>query len=163
MTKLIRPFPWKCGNCREKAIFPVVVDYVADVGHDGHTYPIRIPNLEILQCEKCQTRMLLDEANEKITEALRKYLGLLTPEEIKAKRSELGISQQELADALQVELHLVSGWESGMQIQSRAMNRQLLAFFNVPAVRDYYRELNGKARPTMPSDSTAPEVQEAVA
>ena len=161
MEKLIRPFPWKCGTCREKAVVPIVVDYVGDVGHDGNYYSIRIPNLEILQCEKCQTRMLLDDASAKIDDALRQHLGLLTPDEIQTKRLSLGLSQQELADAIQVDCHFISGWESGMFVQSRAMNRQLLAFFNLPAVRDYYRKLDGKA-PQVASNAAELEMSEAV-
>src|SRR5438094_660349 len=101
MIELIRPFPWACGTCREKAVWPVTVDYTAEMGHDGAMYQVTVPGLEVLECRQCQARMLSDESYEKLSEALRRQVGLLTPDEIKQQRKALGWSQQELADYLQ--------------------------------------------------------------
>jgi putative zinc finger/helix-turn-helix YgiT family protein len=145
MSELIRPFPWTCGTCGQKAARPVTVDYTSEMGHDGKAYTISIPGLEVLECENCHARMLSDGSYERLDEALRRQVGLLTPEEIKHQRKSLGLSQQELADYLQVAPETVSRWETGAQIQQRAMNRHLLGLFKVPDLRAFYGQLAGHA------------------
>jgi putative zinc finger/helix-turn-helix YgiT family protein len=142
MNEPIRPFPRKCPNCREQAVWPTNVDYTAEMGHDGSMYQVTVPGLEVLECRQCQARMLSDESSEKLNDALRLRVGLLTPREIKQKRKDLGLSQQELADYLQVAPETVSRWETGAQIQQRTMNRHLLGLFQIPELREFYRELN---------------------
>ena len=131
-----------CFNCRNKTIVPVVVDhYTAELGLDGRTYSVTLPSFEVLRCGNCGNEMLPDEGYEKLLAELRRRLGLLAPEEIRKRRVELGLSQQELADHLQVDVDDVNRWESGSQVQERSMNRHLMAFFKLPELRDYYRRL----------------------
>jgi putative zinc finger/helix-turn-helix YgiT family protein len=130
-----------CATCRQKAVRPVTIDYTAEMGHDGQTYVVTVPGLEVLECTNCQARMLADDSYEKLNESLRWQVGLLSPEEIKQQRKSLGLSQQELADYLQVAQETVSRWETGAQIQQRAMNRHLLGLFKVPELRAFYQGL----------------------
>jgi putative zinc finger/helix-turn-helix YgiT family protein len=130
-----RPFPWKCGNCGERKVNQTVVDYAAEMEHDGRSYSIAIPNLEVLECEVCHNRTLPDASHEKLVNALRAQAGLLTPEEIREKRKRLGLTQEQFANHLKVAKETVSRWERGGQIQQRAMDLLLRLFFDEPQVR----------------------------
>ncbi len=145
MSDPIRPYPWKCGTCREKAVWPINVDYTAEMRHDGAAYQVTVPGLEVLECRACQARMLSDEALDKLNEALRRQAGLLAPEDIKRQREAIGLSQQELADYLQIPSEIVSRWETGAQIQQRTMNRHLAGLFQVPELRKFYQQMNEMA------------------
>ncbi len=148
---MARPFPWKCRTCGEQKLTPTVVDYRVDMEHDGRLYALTVPDLEILQCTSCGARVLPEEAHTKITDALRASAGLLTPAEIRQYRDRLGLTQKQLAAYLKVADATVSRWETGGQIQQRAMDLLLRGFFDVPELRRYYAALSGLPVPRQPS------------
>jgi putative zinc finger/helix-turn-helix YgiT family protein len=131
----MRPFPWKCGTCGKRAVNARSVEYVAVREHDGRAYSLKIPNLDIYECDECHARTLPDASFEKVTDALRAEAGLLTPTEIRENRKRLGLNQEQLANSLRVAKETVSRWETGGQIQQRAMDLLLRVFFGVPQVR----------------------------
>jgi putative zinc finger/helix-turn-helix YgiT family protein len=138
---MTRPFPWKCRKCRELSVRPVTVDYTTEMDHDGRPYTVTVPQLEILECTCCHARSLPDEAFARLAEALRRQVGLLTPEEIRAGREQLGLTQKQLASHLRVAESTVCRWETGAQIQQRVMDLLLRAYFNLPALRQYLKRL----------------------
>src|SRR5262249_38110213 len=77
--------------------------------------------------------------DEKINEALRSHLRLLTPAQIRKGIEQLGLRQQELAERLGVAPETISRWVNGALIQSRAMDNLLRLFFALPEVRDVLR------------------------
>jgi putative zinc finger/helix-turn-helix YgiT family protein len=83
-----------------------------------------------------------NDADRQIAQALRGHLGLLSPEEIRGSRDELGISQRELAEHLGVAAETISRWENGALTQSRAMDRYLRLYFGVPAARAALADLS---------------------
>jgi putative zinc finger/helix-turn-helix YgiT family protein len=105
--------------------------------HDGTAYEITVPTLEVLDCQACQNRKLPDESFEKVLQALYEKAGLLTPSEIRNKRESLGLTQKQLATFMTVPDSTVSRWETGGQIQQRAMDKLLRVFFDLPEVRAY--------------------------
>lgn len=145
-----RPFPWKCRNCKKKALHPVTVDYTVKLEHDGRIYPIEVKGLEILRCDSCGAQQLPDEAHAKINDALRAAAGLLTPAQIEAQRKVLELSQKDFARLFGVAPETVCRWETGAQIQSRVMDDFLRAFFALPGLRAYLRALRGMAPPPEP-------------
>ena len=132
-----RPYPWKCGDCKERSVKPAVVEYTCTIAYDGGKYTVTVPDLEIPRCEKCGYMVMISEASQRIDDALRRQLGLLSPEEIKASREKLGLSEAELALRLGVRDETVKAWESGGQIQERAMDNLLRLFFTMPAVAQF--------------------------
>jgi len=133
-----RPFPWKCRTCGEKKVrLSVVPDYSVELDHDGRSYSLSIPNLEVLECEACKTRVLPDNAHSRITLALREKAGLLTPVEIRKQRETLRLTQKQLANCLRVAESTVCRWETDAQIQQRSMDLLLRAFFDLPSLRQY--------------------------
>jgi transcriptional regulator with XRE-family HTH domain len=83
--------------------------------------------------------VITDAVDEKINEALRAHLRLLTPGQIRKGLETLGLQQQELAEQLGVAKETISRWLNGALIQSRAMDNLLRVFFALPAVRSVLR------------------------
>jgi putative zinc finger/helix-turn-helix YgiT family protein len=132
-----RPFPWRCVECKAKEVFPRATDYTSTVKHDGRAYTIRIPDLAIPTCRTCGQQVFSAAVDDRIIAALRAQLGLLTPEEMQARRGQLGLSQQEMAEQLGVAKETISRWETGAMIQSRAMDNLLRLFFESEEVRGF--------------------------
>lgn len=134
----MKPFPWKCGNCRERAINPVnLPSYTADLEHDGRKYRVTLNDLPVVRCDNCGTIMLDDAADRRLSEALRSEAGLLHPTAIRAKRDALGLTQKALASYLGIGEATLSRWETGAQIQQRAMDKFLRVFFELAEARRY--------------------------
>lgn len=130
-----KPFPWKCPECREKTVRKVSAEYVDKLEHDGREYEIKIPSLEIPCCERCGIRIMTDPVNHAISEALRKAVGLLSPEQIRRNREKVGLTQKELAARLGISDATLSRWETGAQIQQRSLDRWMRVFFSDENIR----------------------------
>src|SRR5437879_966338 len=59
----IRPFPWKCRNCRQVAVSPAIVSYPARLEHDGRVYEFTVDGLKAPQCQNCHEIFPDAEAN----------------------------------------------------------------------------------------------------
>lgn len=135
MSRLLPP--WKCRNCGEQRLGPKVVDYSTEMEHDGRRYSLGISNLEVHECAACHNQTLPDSARKMVWDALRAKAGLLSPPEIREKRQALGLTQEQLADYVRVGKETVSRWETGGQIQQRAMDLLLRVLFGVSLVRSW--------------------------
>jgi len=130
-----RPFPWHCPKCRKNEVRPAIISYRCDMAHDGQLYSVTVPELTVPRCGHCGELLFNYPAEEQIRNALRGQLRLLTPDEIRAARTALGLSQKELAGRLGVVETTITRWETGDQIQPRAMDNLLRVFFALPEVR----------------------------
>lgn len=135
LERKTKPFPWRCPKCLQKKMNPALASYETEIKHDGRLHAIHIPNLRVPKCENCGEFVLDNEADEQITAALRKKLGLLSPEHIRSAREALGLTQKELARRLGIAPETISRWETGMLIQSRAMDNLMRLYFAFPKVR----------------------------
>jgi putative zinc finger/helix-turn-helix YgiT family protein len=134
-----RPFPWRCFHCLKDEVYPATIPYAAEVKHDGRLHHIEVPKLTTPKCRACGELVFTNDADDQILHALRLHLRLLTPEQIKAGRTALGLKSKELAKRLGVADATVSRWEQKRLIQSRAMDNLLRVFFAVQQVRDALR------------------------
>lgn len=148
-SRKIRPFPWKCGRCRQREIYPTEREYTTEIVHDGCTYCVTLPSLRRFRCRNCGEVDLDDEANEQITQAFRRQAGLLTPEDLRQNRKKLGLTQEELAERLSVAEATLSRWENGWQIQQRSLDKLMRLFFELPEARQFLQP------PTSPGESPA--------
>jgi DNA-binding transcriptional regulator YiaG len=134
----MKAYPWKCATCRELAVSPICLPtYTVEGEHDGRKYRITLSNFDVLQCSRCGAIMLSDEADDRITAALRAEIGLLSPSDIRTKRDALGLTQKELANYLKIAESTLCRWETGAQIQQRCMDGILRCFFDLVEVRSY--------------------------
>ena len=139
-----RPYPWTCTRCRQREVYPDKVNYSTTIDHDGRSYAVNVPSLELPKCRNCGKLVLVDSANRLISEAFRREAGLLTPEEIRAGRIRCGLDQQTFAEQIGIAVSTLSRWETGAQIQQRSLNRLMEAYFASPEVREVYARLSGR-------------------
>jgi putative zinc finger/helix-turn-helix YgiT family protein len=134
-----RTFPKRCGKCGQKKMHLATVNYATSIEHDGRTYHVKIPALTVPQCANCKALSIDDEADQQISAAFRREAGLLTPEEIREGREKLGLTQKLFANLLGIGEATVSRWETGAQIQQRAMDRFLRVCLASPAAVELLR------------------------
>ncbi len=145
MTEPIKelPFPWPCGKCRQQTVERAAFPYSAELQYDGRTYSVEVPELHAPRCTNCGAMILDDQANDQITDVLRRQLGLLTPGQIRNNRESLGLKQRDFATLLGVGESTVSRWETGSQIQQRSLDKLMRIYFAIPEVRDALADKDG--------------------
>jgi putative zinc finger/helix-turn-helix YgiT family protein len=134
-----RTFPKRCGKCGHKAMHLATLAFATTIEHDGRAYRVEIPALTVPQCTNCQAISIDDEADQQISAAFRREAKLLAPEEIRQGREQLGLTQKQFANLLGVGEATVSRWETGAQIQQRAMDRFLRVCLASPAAVELLR------------------------
>ena len=138
MNQDVTPHLQKCANCRERAVsVEILRSYQTALEHDGKKYEVALSNLPVLRCAHCGEIVFDDEAEVRLSAALRSAVGLLSPEEIRRHRDALGLTQKQLANFLKIADSTLSRWETGAQIQQRCMDTFLRSFFQVPELRTY--------------------------
>jgi putative zinc finger/helix-turn-helix YgiT family protein len=136
----------KCVVCRERAVAPAVLpSYTKQLEHDGRKYTVSLVDYQVLQCQRCGAIVLDDAANERLSDGLRAAVGLLNPCEIRQQREALHLTQKALAGFLRISESTLSRWETGGQIQQRAMDALLRVFFQ-----------SGEARRILEAPGTGP-------
>jgi putative zinc finger/helix-turn-helix YgiT family protein len=128
-----RAYPKRCGKCGQNKMRLATVPYNTTIEHDGRSYHVKIPALSVPHCGNCHAISLDDEADQQISAAFRSEAGLLTPDEIRHGREKLGLTQKQFANLLGVGEATISRWETGGQIQQRAMDRFLRLCLVSPA------------------------------
>jgi len=131
-----RPYPWRCRECGKKSVSLGKTKYDAEVRHDGRLHTFIIPALEIPICQSCGAKVFTGTVDEQVNSALRKYLILLSPQEIRSSLQRIGASQKELAIRLGIAEATLSRWVNGSQIQSRSMDTLLRLYCGIPLVRN---------------------------
>jgi putative zinc finger/helix-turn-helix YgiT family protein len=134
----VRSFPTKCGECREREVFPETLDtYSTSMDHDGRSYFVSVSNFEVTKCRNCGAVSFGRDGARRLSDALRSTAKLLQPEAIRAYREAFGLTQKELARYLQISEGALSRWETGAQIQQRCMDAFLRVFFGVEEARHF--------------------------
>ena len=130
-----KPFPWRCPECGKKTVQPVTLRHSSQIRHDGRLHTVELLRLRVPQCGACGELVFDNDADQQIAQALREQLGLLSGDQIRKNREDLGLSQRILAEHLGVAVETISRWENGALTQTRAMDRYLRVYFGVPAAR----------------------------
>lgn len=84
---------------------------------------------------------LTNEAEEMIERAVRRRMGLLTPDKLKCLREKLGRTQAQISELLQIGEKTWSSWETGKQRQSRSMNNWLCALLDGVITPNYLEQI----------------------
>jgi putative zinc finger/helix-turn-helix YgiT family protein len=116
-------------------MIPALTNYHVSATHDGRQYNFDIPDLELPTCRACGESVISSAVDERIQVELRKQAGLLLPSEIRRNCAQLGVTQKAAASDIGVAEATFSRWATGSVIQSRAMDRLLRLYFQLPEVR----------------------------
>lgn len=97
-------------------------------------------------CDGCGEVLLTadaaDEWSDKVDEAYRKKLSLLSPDEIKEIRNSFKLTQSEFENLLGVGKGSVHRWESGKLIQSKVADNLIRIFKEYPSIAESYADRN---------------------
>jgi putative zinc finger/helix-turn-helix YgiT family protein len=125
----------KCPANHEKA---TLKNAVKKINFRGEQINVPTEYYQCLECDHEFATVKQTVATQKaIADAYRKKVRLLTSEEIKQGRAELGISQNQLAKKINVGVASIKRWE-GTQIQSKAMNVALINGLNGNVIGNIY-------------------------
>lgn len=124
-----QPFSPKCWKCKRPDVARATIPYTLEAAHDGLTYHVEIPGLIVPKCGNCGTLVFDSLANSQVDDAIRRTVGILAPEEIRAGREHLGYSPQQLAVALGVGSSLLLAWENGERFQPLEVDTSMRRLF----------------------------------
>lgn len=131
-----KPYPRHCAACGKDAVVLKQIPYDARVRHDGKLHTFHISTLGVDECEHCGERYFTVDTDEQISLALRRFLGLLLPEEIRAGLAQCSVNQRTFAEHLGIAAETVCRWLSGAAIQTRSMDNMMRLYFSLAAVRE---------------------------
>lgn len=134
-----------CPNCRSTEFTVEHVSCTMPVRYDGATVQIPVTNLPVLQCVKCGADLHDSESDARIDACMREFLGLLTPGAIREHRRRLGYTQEGIARLIGFASESLSRWETGSQVQSRAIDRSLRVFFASSEARAVFEQAAARA------------------
>jgi putative zinc finger/helix-turn-helix YgiT family protein len=140
---LERSFPMRCRRCGQQQVYLATVKYNASVRHDGRLHSFTIPKLLVPTCKSCGEKVFTEDVDAQVNNALRSHLRLLTPDQIRSGIKRVEMSQKTFAARIGIAEETLSRWLNEAQIQSRAMDNLLRAFFAFPQLR---LELSGTAQ-----------------
>ncbi len=90
--------------------------------------------------------LLDEEALAEIERVKARHMGLMSPEEIKALRTRLGVTQKQIVELLQIGKKSWSRWETGRERPSRSMNILIRSLNDGKMDLNYLRSIaEGKA------------------
>ena len=95
-----RPFPWRCRSCGKVDVYLQTVRYDAEVRNDGRLHQFTIAKLDCPVCKSCGKIVVTEAVDDQINVALRKHLHLMTPAEMDAALSRVGLTQKDAAERL---------------------------------------------------------------
>ncbi len=143
----------RCLECGNIEVRPATVRYVAEVKHDGTLYEFPVLALHVWQCGICHEMLFDDMTHDQIFQGLREHLGLLSPEEIRARIEKLGLNQKRFSEQIGIAPETVSRWMRGANIQSRAYDNLMRLFFKQEEVS---RRDSAPAHVVMSADAVLP-------
>lgn len=120
-----------CGALSEET----TIERTSQIQYEGKLHEIHVSNLIAFKCPDCGSIALDNRADEQYRRALREKLRLLHPEQIKAVREQLSLTQERVARCLGIAAESLSRWENGHLIQSRSHDSLLRGFFELPEFR----------------------------
>ncbi len=131
-----KAYPRHCAVCGNDAVVLRQIPYDAQVRHDGKLHTFHITILGVDECEHCGEQYFTVDTDEQISLALRRFLVLLLPEEIRAGLAQCSVNQRTFAEHLGIAAETVCRWLSGAAIQTRSMDNLMRLYFSLASVRE---------------------------
>lgn len=133
------PEPMTCFECGKETLLPSRVS--VDGERHGETFPVRVSGY---RCTHCGFQTIdsqqSGEFTRTVSDAYRVAHGYLTSAEIRARRTLMGMTQQQFSEYLGTGIASVKRWEVG-QIQDKAMDALIRLKTDPEAARENLRTL----------------------
>jgi putative zinc finger/helix-turn-helix YgiT family protein len=94
---------------------------------DGANEVLLIAEIPVIECAACGETYTAEGAEEAQHDAVCRYLGRLTPDEIRLLRERNSLTQAKLAELTGIGIASIKRWEAGNVIQSAALDAALRA------------------------------------
>jgi putative zinc finger/helix-turn-helix YgiT family protein len=134
----------KCPECDERYLQLAITELTGST--HGESYTI---TSDALVCPNCGFKTIpvekMGEFALRVSDAYREKHQLLTSGQIKDRRLDLGMSQQQFASYLGVGSSSVKRWELG-QIQDKAMNNLMVLKTDLDAARENVMEVSSRLK-----------------
>ena len=125
----------RCHQCGEDLVARVAPPHLRKLRYEGSPYDVLIEGLPEWHCETCDLSVTDEDGDPVLQAALRKHIGLLSPEQIRAGLKSLNLSQDAFADRIGCAAESISRWLNGAVLQSRTYDRLMRIYFHCPEVR----------------------------
>lgn len=109
-----------CPACGHNCLEAKRGKFVFEVPPDIPGGPISVPDAEWAECSSCGETTLSYELFNALNAERSRRLGLLSAEEIKTIRKNLGLTQSQMAGLLGVGEKTYTRWESGKSVQNKS-------------------------------------------
>jgi len=129
----------ECGNLVTTAWHRHTFQYGS--GTDAVDLDVRLP---VRRCDHCDFDYLDDEGERIKHEAVCRYLGVLTPREIRGIRKRHGLSRQAFARVTGIGEASLGRWENGFKIQTLGNDRYLRLLAH-PGILALLQNVGGEA------------------
>ena len=126
------PKCYQCGGVFTRRIAP---PHQRKLRYEGTSHDVLVTDMPEWHCEACNLSVTDEEGDEPLQAALRKHMGLLTPQQIKAGIKELGMTQEKFAEKIRCAPESISRWLNGVVLQSRVYDCLMRIYFHFPEVR----------------------------
>lgn len=154
-----------CDCCSEERLVDKIVDYVTRAVDPatGEEREVVVRGLPVRECSRCGARILGPDAVDRVDAERDRAFHLLSPDEIRALRTRLGLTQAEFARLLGLGAKTLTRWETGHLAPSRAMNGYLRLVDDCARnARRFEAVVRSVFAPGLP-DSAEPMIRKAVA
>jgi putative zinc finger/helix-turn-helix YgiT family protein len=130
-----------CVACGSTEISSKTVEETVEYGTGQPPAQIRV-SIPVVRCATCGAEYGGSEAEDIRHEAICRHLGVLSPKEILAIRSQRGLSRQKFAELTRLGVATLARWESGEVIQNPAMD----AYLRLIARQEIFQLLESNVR-----------------
>lgn len=125
----------KCHQCGIAMVHRIAPAHRVKMRYEGSPHDVFVDDMPEWHCAACDVSVTDGDSDKSLQDALRKHIGLLSPQQIKAGLRELRISQDKFAERLGCAAESVSRWLNGVVLQSRTYDRFMRIYFHFPEVR----------------------------
>src|SRR5947209_2958076 len=122
----------KCPVCGHQPLVPRLIDDTFEYGTDSECVLVHAHEVPVEVCENCGESYSGPTAAAVRHRAICQALRLLTPEQIKALREQLGLTQSQFARLTGIGEATISRWERGRLVQTKALDRYLRLLHSRP-------------------------------
>ena len=113
-----------CANCSSEKTVSRREKEAFDYRHGDEVVSL-MADVTVYTCQTCGFQFLDSSSEDARHDAVCRFLGVLTPAEVKTVRVQLGLSRREMSEVSKIGEASLARWESGALIQTAAYDNYL--------------------------------------